>query len=147
MGGIVCAIRGGPDSQPTIGRAIELAQETGLTLHFLYVVNLDFLSFTSSTRVHTISKEMHEMGEFILLTAQAKASSQGVEAEGVVRKGNVGDEIVALCHELKADYVVVGQPQLHRDESVFTQQLLDEFVEEAERLTGASVVLAGGGVQ
>jgi nucleotide-binding universal stress UspA family protein len=147
MGGIVCAIRGGPDSQPTIGRAIELAQETGLTLHFLYVVNLDFLSFTSSTRVHTISKEMREMGEFILLTAQAKAASQGVEAEGVVRKGNVGDEIVALCHELKADYVVVGQPRLQRDESVFTQQLLEEFVEEAERLTGASVVLAGGGAQ
>lgn len=147
MGGIVCAVRGGPDSQPTIDRAIELAQETGLTLHFLYVVNLDFLSFTASTRVHTISKEMRQMGEFILLAAQAKAASQGVEAGGVVRKGNVGEEIVALCHELEAGYVVLGQPRLQHDESVFTQQLLDEFVEEAERLTGAKVVLAGGGVQ
>jgi nucleotide-binding universal stress UspA family protein len=147
MSGIVCAIRGGPDSQPTIGRAIELAQETGLTLNFLYVVNLDFLSFTSSTRVHTISKEMREMGEFILLTAQAKAAAQGVDTEGVVRKGNVGEEIVALCHELEADYVVIGQPRVQHDESVFTQKLLDEFVEEAERLTGAKVVLAGGGAQ
>ncbi|RMF49572.1 MAG: universal stress protein, partial [Anaerolineae bacterium] len=47
MSAIVCAIRGGPASQPTIRRAIALALETSLPLHFLYVVNLDFLSSTS----------------------------------------------------------------------------------------------------
>ena len=39
MSGIVCAIRGGPDSQPTIRRAISLAKETNLSLYFLYVIN------------------------------------------------------------------------------------------------------------
>ena len=37
MPGIVCAIRGGPASRPTIAKSIQLAEETGLTLYFLYV--------------------------------------------------------------------------------------------------------------
>lgn len=71
MTGIVCAIRGGPASQPTITHAVSLAQETGLPLYFLYIVNLDFLSHTTSSRVHTITQEMEQMGEFLLLTAHA----------------------------------------------------------------------------
>lgn len=49
MPGIVCAIRGGPSSQPTIATSIKLASETGETIHFLYVVNLDFLTHSSSS--------------------------------------------------------------------------------------------------
>ena len=71
MSGILCAIRGGPNSQPTIEQAVVLAQETGLPLWFLYVVNLGFLTHTSTSRVRTISEQMHQMGEYILLTAQA----------------------------------------------------------------------------
>ena len=67
MPGIVCAVRGGTDSQATIAEAIDLAQGTGLQLYFLYVVNLDFLVRTSVGRTHTISEQMHQMGEFILL--------------------------------------------------------------------------------
>ena len=78
MSGIVCAVRGGPASQPTIQRAIALAKETGLPLFFLYVVNLDFLDSTTRSRTHTISKEMAQMGEFILLMAKSKAEAQGV---------------------------------------------------------------------
>jgi nucleotide-binding universal stress UspA family protein len=144
MTGIVCAIRGGPDSQPTIARAITLAQETHLPLFFLYVVNLDFLVHTSSARTHVISEQMHQMGEFILLAAQASASQQGVGAEGVVRHGDVGEEIVNLCHELTADYVVLGRPRLELEESVFSQELWHRFIERAEKQTGARVVLANG---
>ena len=65
MNGIVCAIRGGPHSQPTINKAISLAWETGLPLFFLYIVNLDFLTHALSTRTHTINQEMELMGEFV----------------------------------------------------------------------------------
>ncbi|MGD8624362.1 MAG: universal stress protein [Anaerolineae bacterium] len=148
MSGIVCAIRGGPGSQDTIARAIAQAQETGLPLYFLYVVNLDFLSHTSSSRIHTISHEMHQMGEFILLAAQAKAADQGVQAEGVVRHGNVGDEIVEMCHELDADYLVLGWPKVQEEgeeESLFTQELLHNFIKDTEEQTGAKVILPEGG--
>lgn len=141
MSGIVCAIRGGPDSQPTINRAIALAQETHLPLYFLYVVNLDFLSRTTSTRVHTISEEMHQMGEFILLAAQTTASRLGIATEGVVRHGNVGEEIVSLCHEISADYLVLGFPRIQHEESVFTQERLAQFVEQAQQQMGTKVVL------
>jgi nucleotide-binding universal stress UspA family protein len=133
MGGIVCAVRGGPDSQVTIARAIALARDAGLPLHFLYVVNLDFLSHGGTIR---------QMGEFILLSAQSQAAAQGATAEGVIRSGNVGEEITRLCHEIAADYLVLGTPQAHPAESHFTDRQLAEFVEQTEAQTGARVVLA-----
>jgi len=143
MPGIVCAIRGGPASRPTIDRSIQLAVETDLPLYFLYVVNLKFLSHSSSSRTHLISKEMVEMGEFILLTAQAEAQEQGIEAKGVVRKGNVRDEIVNLCQEIKADYVVLGKPKQESDkENVFTENHLDRFSLRIEMESGANIILA-----
>jgi len=145
MAGIVCAVRGGPDSQLTIRRAISLAQETGLPLHFLYVVNLDFLTHTTSSRVRTISEEMRQMGEFILLAAQSKALVEGVTAERVIRQGNVGEEIVNLCRELAADYLVMGWPQIEQEESLFTHERLQAFIRETEERTGARVLLPEGG--
>lgn len=145
MSGIVCAIRGGPDSQATIARAIGLAKDTKLPLYFLYVVNLDFLSRTSSSRVHTISREMGQMGEFILLTAQAKAAAEDIPAQGIIRHGDVGQEIVDLCHEIQADYLVLGRPQVQEEESIFTHDLLQEFIERTEDQTNAKVVLPDGG--
>jgi len=146
MSGIVCAVRGGPASQPTIAQAIAQAQQTGLPLYFLYVVDLDFLSHTSSSRVQTISKQMQQMGEFILLTAQTTAAAQGVNAEGVVRHGDVVGEITGLCHEIDADYLILGRPQGREDdeESVFTQDMFKQFVAQIEEQTGARVVLPDG---
>jgi nucleotide-binding universal stress UspA family protein len=147
MSGIVCAVRGGLASQPTIAQAIALAQETGLPLYFLYVVNLDFLSQTPTSRVHTISQEMHQMGEFILLMAQETAARQGIGAEGVVRHGNVAQELIGLCHELGADYLVLGRPKVEQEDTVFTQELLHEFAVHTEEQTGATVVFPQRDVQ
>jgi nucleotide-binding universal stress UspA family protein len=145
MSGVVCAIRGGPHSQPTIDKAISLAGETGLPLYFLYIVNLDFLAHTLSTRTHTINQEMEQMGEFILLAAQRRAGDQGVPAETVVRHGSVGKEIVKLCREVSADYLVLGRPQLDEEEAnVFTNARLKMFVEMVEAESGTEVILLEG---
>ncbi|MFN2188573.1 MAG: universal stress protein [Candidatus Promineifilaceae bacterium] len=145
MSGIVCAIRGGPHSQSTIDRAISLAREKELPLYFLYVVNLDFLAYTTSTRTHTINQEMEQMGEFILLTAQSRAAGQGMEAEGIVRHGIVGEEIVELCKELNADYLVLGRPQLEDEEAnVFTHARLKAFADFVKEQSGAETVILKG---
>lgn len=141
MSGIVCAVRGGPASQPTIDRAISLAKETNLPLFLLYVVNLEFLDRTTSSRTYTITKEMAQMGEFVLLTVQAQAAAQGVEAQGVIRHGHVAEEIVTLCHEVHADFLVIGQPQFQSDDNVFTAKLHQEFIQRIESQTGATVIL------
>ena len=144
MPGIICAVRGGPDSQPTIAKAISLAKEVSEPLYFLYVVNLHFLSHTQSSRVSTISEEMGEMGEFILLIAQEKASKQGITAEGIVRHGNVREEIINLAQELSADYVVLGLPQGQEEADIFASGRIKEFGKTIEDESGAEVVFAGG---
>ena len=145
MSGIICAIRGGPASQPTIARAIALAQETGLPLTFLYVVDLDFLRHATGTHIHTIAHEMQQMGEFILLAAQATAGAQQVEAQREVRQGRLVEVVAALCRELQADYVVVGRPQVRPEESVFTHDRLEQFAENIQAATGARVVVTEAG--
>ena len=141
MSGIVCAVRGGPASRPTIEKAIELAKESGLALNFVYVVNIDFLDLTMHSRVQTISQQMQKMGEFILLTAQAAAQAKGVEAQCIVRHGDVTEEISGLCHDIQADYLVVGRPQFHLEDSLFTESRLADFIKGIEEQTGAAVVL------
>lgn len=142
MSGIVCAIRGGPTSKPTIARAIELAQETGLVLNFLYIVNLDFLAYTESSRVRVIKEELEEMGEFIILAAREKAEKQGVEANGATRAGTVSEGIIEFSKEIEADYVVLGSPQGEQEENVFTRERFDAFVAMVEEQSGAKVVLS-----
>lgn len=147
MPGIVCAVRGGPASKATIVRAIRLAKDTEQPLYFLYVVNLDFLTHTSTTRVQTISEQMSQMGEFILLTAQDAASREGVVADGLIRHGKVGEELIRVCHELEASYLVLGQPRMEHGDTVFTQELLERFIERTEEQTGATVILPEGDAQ
>ncbi len=142
MGGIVCAIRGGPDSQASIHKAINLAKETRVPLHFVYVVNLEFLVPTSRSRTHTIAEELEQMGEFILLAAQAKAAAEGVTAQADIRHGNVLDQILALSQEIEADYDVLGRPRRRNDQDLLTQERLEQFIGRIELLSPAKVVLA-----
>jgi nucleotide-binding universal stress UspA family protein len=143
MPGVVCAIRGGPSSKSTVERAISLAKETQLPLYFLYVVNLDFLARTESSRTRIISQEMHEMGEFILTTARSSAETEGIMAEGVVRHGEVREEIINLVKELSADYIILGRPQGEQDQDLFTMERLRSFSKRLEEESGAKVVLTG----
>jgi len=145
MSGIVCAIRGGAASQPTINQAIRTAIETNLPIYFLYVLNLDFLKKGSHSRTQTISAEMQELGEFILLTAQAQAEREGATAAGVIRAGDVvGDEIIGLCHELTADYVILGRPKAATERNVFTHEEIDQFGYHIQQETGAKVIYPTG---
>jgi nucleotide-binding universal stress UspA family protein len=145
MSGIVCAIRGGASSKPTINLAIQTAIETKLPIYFLYVLNLDFLKRGRLSRTQTISEEMQELGEFILLSAQAQAEQQGVMAEGIIREGHVvGDVIIALCRELEANYVILGRPQEAKSENVFTHEQLDLFGRHIKEETGAEIIYPSG---
>lgn len=142
MSAILCPVRGGPDSQPTIRRALELAREHQLKVVFLYVVNLDFLTATASSRSHVIREELTELGQFILETARLQADQAGVQSEVAVREGNVSDQIVAQSQESEARYIVLGAPRGDREQNVFARHGLDAFAERLQADTGAQVVLA-----
>jgi nucleotide-binding universal stress UspA family protein len=143
MSGIVCAIRGGLDCRDTVTQAIALAQSTDLPLRFLYVVNRDFLSRADNRHVRTVSEKMQHMGEAVLLAARTKADALDIPAETVVRQGEVGDEIIGLCHDMGADYVVLGYPRGQREGNAFTTTSLENLSGRIERECGVRVVLAG----
>jgi len=142
MSGIVCAIRGGPASEPTIQQAIDTAKEENLPIYFLYVVDMNFLASTRNVGLSTISKEMYNMGEFILLTVQTRAEGQGVVAHSVIRHGQVGEQIIRLCREVEAQYVVLGRPRGESDENAFTHPKLQDFAAQIQNETGAEIIFA-----
>lgn len=140
MSGILCAIRGGPSSQPTIAASIQLAKETKEIIYYLYVVNLDFLTHTSSSKTNHIAKEIEEMGEFILLDAQEQAKSEGVNAEWIIREGKVVDEIITCCEEIEPMYVILGRPQEDQEDNLLTLERLQAFAERIEEVCQAQVI-------
>ena len=144
IGVILCAIRGGPECLPAIAQAITLAQETGLPVHFVYIVNHDLLSSANSAQTRAISGQIRQMGRSVLRTALAWGSTQDVTAQGVISQGNVGDEIVSLCRDLEADYLILGRPQAQEGKNIFSDALLAQFIEQIEKQTEAKVVPIDG---
>jgi len=86
------------------------------------------------------------MGRSVLRTALAWASTEDVTAQGVIRQGNVGDEIASLCHDLGAVYLILGQPQpqAQGETDAFSEASLAQFIERIEKQTGAKVVPLDG---
>ncbi len=140
MSGILCAIRGGPSSRPTISTSIQLAQETGEIIYFLYVVNLDFLSHSSSSKTNNISHEIRDMGEFILLSAQEQATEAGTQAEGVIREGRVVEEIISYCEEESPLYVNLGQPEEEDEDNLLSTEPLQMFADRIKEVCQAQVI-------
>ncbi len=142
MSGIICAIRGGILSQPTIQRAIALSKQTSIPVYFLYVVNLDFLEHSQHSRTQVLKQELRSMGEYICLKAQIEAKRDGAEAFISVREGKVPEEIIALSHEIQADFVVLGRPQGDGESNQFDNDMLNKFGQYLESQTGAEVIYA-----
>jgi len=142
MSGILCAIRGGPSSHPTISASIQLAQQTGETIYFLYVVNLDFLTHSSSGKTNHISQELHEMGEFILLSAQEKATEAGAQAESVIREGQVVEEIISYCAEESPMYVILGRPEEEGEDNLLSSERLQIFADRIKEVCEAKVLFS-----
>lgn len=144
MSGIICALRGGPDSRAAITSAVTLARETSLPLHFLYVVNRELVSDMAVRDAHTVVDQLRQMGNSIVFVGQAIADSHGIPAQGAVRYGYVEDEISGLVHDVDANYLILSQPHGQRETNVFTPERLARFRARIAREAGVEVVLAEG---
>jgi RNase H-fold protein (predicted Holliday junction resolvase) len=56
----------------------------------------------------------------------------------------VTDEIIALCHEIQAEFVILGQPQGKPTTNIFDQERLQEFSQTLETQTEAKVIFSQG---
>jgi hypothetical protein len=61
-------------------------------------------------------------------------------AECSVRRGDVGEEISALCSQLGADYLVLGKPKVPREDNFFTPAGLAGFVDRIQKQMGVRVI-------
>lgn len=125
MGKILCATRGGKASYQTQDAAIALAKERGDSLTFLYVADLRFLDKTAAPIVVDVENEVIKMGEFLLLMAQERAAAHGIDAQAVVRQGELRSELIGAAQTLDVDLIVLGRP-VDR-EAVFEEATLQEF--------------------
>lgn len=144
MPGMLCAIRGGPSSQYTVDHAATLAAQEGLPLTFLYIIDLAFLSRSASSQVGLVTREMTQMAEFILLQAQLRAQSVGVDAEGTIRRGTVQEEILACCRDMAADILILGKPAEAHGENIFTTAWLESFSQRVKAECGTRVIVVKG---
>jgi nucleotide-binding universal stress UspA family protein len=137
MGKILCATRGGEESEQTQAAAIALAKEQGHELVFLYVADVSFLDRIAAPLVVDVEGELERMGRFQLALACEQAAAQGVEAEAVVRHGHLQGELVAAARDLGATLIVLGRPR--GGAPVFDDEALHSFAMHLQSETGAEV--------
>jgi nucleotide-binding universal stress UspA family protein len=129
------------DSRSTITRAITLAKDTNSMVIFLYVVNQDLAQNAGMAQAHIATEQIRQMGQSVLLAAQAMANSQGMTARSVMRHGNVENEIAQTCRELNAKHLVLGPAGSRQGEGYFTPSLLARFVKQIEKESEIKVIL------
>ena len=137
---ILCALRGGPESENTIAYAVTMAEKEEARLIFLYVVNLDLIPSSSRSRAMSIADELSHMGEFVLLMAQAQAAVEGIFSDLFVRRGNVPEQIFMACQEMEIETLIMGKSQAENGESLFDEESQDEFIKKIEEEAGIKVI-------
>lgn len=147
MSSILCAIRGGPESQITLNHAIQIAIKESLILNLLYVVNLDFLSTITGVNSSIAEEELSSMGEFILEIAQEEAKEKNVETISHIRQGKVTEEIIKLANELNTDYIVLGKRKATEEHPTTEQSVVLDFIEKIKSETTAKILIAESGLK
>lgn len=121
---ILCAVRGGPQSQLTVTRAVELAREHDAELVFLYVVDAEFLGYATVGRPSVILKELRATGAFTMEMLRERVAHDGIDTDYVVHTGDVGRQIIESVRWQDADTLVMGRPvKSPRDEYLHREEL------------------------
>jgi nucleotide-binding universal stress UspA family protein len=137
MGKILCATRGGEASYIAQDAAIALAKEQGAELVFLYVADINFLNQMAAPVVVNVESRLEKLGHFQLVMAQDRAAAQGIEAQAIVRLGQLRAELVDVTEEIGATIIVMGRSP--GSESAFTDAAIKAFVADLQTETGVEV--------
>lgn len=132
---ILCATRGGEASVRTQDAVIAMAKETGATVLFLYVVDVEFLKLTArGVRHDVVLTEMAHMGEFLLAMACERAAAQGVKAESCLQHGPLVQALESAACAEGADAIAFGRPV--GPDSSFSLSELEKLTARLEQDTG-----------
>lgn len=137
---ILCATRGGEASRRTQDAVIAMAKETGASILFLFVVDVEFLKLTArGVRPDVVSTEMEHMGEFLLALACERAAAQGVHADMCLRHGSLVEALESAAREEGVDAIAFGRPA--GIESSFALADLQRLAARIEENTGVKTYI------
>lgn len=135
---IVCATRGGEGSRAVQLAAIEAARQQQRPLVFLYVTSPSSMGTIDNTLQAAVEQELMWMGKVLLQIAQRRAQVTGVDADIVIRTGDVQTEISNYLHETEASLLLLGAPRT-ASMNVFGGDAVEHFAESIRQSTGVDV--------
>lgn len=128
---IVCAVRGGPESQETANHAIDLAREAEARLTFFHVVDPDCLDCGQVVRSSSTRREY--LAESAMRALCTQARQRGVtHVDLVLREGDTRQELRQLAVETDADLLVLGHPNPGSERSTFKEDEFHQFLAELD---------------
>jgi nucleotide-binding universal stress UspA family protein len=140
MKNIVCGVTGSENSEKAVKAAAEMAKGEGSHLTFVYVVDVGFLSgLTVQLRPEYAEHFLERLGNKILDEAVSTASSMGVGAKKVLRKGKVMEEVGKVIKEEGADILIVGDEGRSFAEKVLFGNPFPDHIKELEKRAGVAV--------
>ncbi len=131
---IFCAVRGSPQSRPTVTRAINLALEASGRLTFFYVVDVEFQAqAVIGSPLSVIHQELISGAEFTLLILKDRAERRGVtEVELLLREGELRTQLLDLVREVQPDVLVLGWPLRGAGRPRFETDEFSAFIDELQ---------------
>lgn len=137
-GKIICATRGGEGSRRVQEMAVSKALAEGKQLIFLYVSDPGSVNQVDETMLPAIRAELHWMGQTLLRIAEKRAHDAGLEADLILREGNVREEISEFVMESRADLLLLGAPR-GTTANVFGDEEIEAFASSIQKATGVAV--------
>ena len=141
MSPVVCATRGGEACRVTQEKAIDIAQERGAELIFLYAVDLTLAGPVDEAMEEPLKGEMARLGRALLRMAQARASKRGMTAGSKLLYGPVGASIRNYLKDHPASTLVLGAPRSSSGARVFTTDGIQSFAQEISQGSDVEVVV------
>ena len=138
MGKIVCATRGGEGSRVVQMAAIQVAKEQSKPLTFLFVTDPANLGHVELLLIPAVQAELNWMGQTLLNMAHQRAHLAGIEAEVVVRVGEIKEEIGRYLQEHDSDLLLLGAPR-GTTANVFGDDAIEQFADAVQQSTGVPV--------
>ncbi len=138
-GHIVCATRGGEGSRAVQIEAVRRAQSLNKSLSFLFVTDVVHILGEVDGGLETaVLAELEWMGRTLLCIAQQRAQLAEVEADVVIRQGDVKDEISRFLQQTQADMLLLGAPR-GTTANVFGDDAVEQFAQLIQETTGIAV--------
>jgi nucleotide-binding universal stress UspA family protein len=89
--------------------AIKAAADESAKLIFLYISDVHFLDHTAGPiALDVIETQLEEVGEFILAIAKERAAKSGLEAQGIVLRGDFRTALEDAIKNFGVDLIIFG---------------------------------------